>query len=251
MTFSINDFNSKINRYGLSKSNLFHVVVNTPPCLQSEFSSEFYGTGLQFFCRSAEVPDMAIETVPVYHQGTGLPVQRTNGMRMSNLNTVFMLDSEFRVKHFFHGWLQRMYNYSIDNIHGEVDGQLPYEIGYPDDYKTTVTVTQFSSNSTDNFYTYRYLNAFPTTIGSVSLSWETQNEIATLPVSFTFESVSPMGATPSNGISTRSSSITGILQDYLEAQKIVDNIREFDKIRDVQDAINRITTVSSALKRFF
>lgn len=246
MAFSINEFTSKIHRYGLTKSNLFHVQITTPICLRDDYSTDFYTRDLQFFCRTAEVPDMNVDTTPVFTQGTGVASHRPNGFTFSPFNTVFMVDSEFRVKHFFHRWMQCIYNFNNDNPLSEVNGALPYEIGYANEYKTTVTVTQFSTNSEDDFYTYNFYNAFPRTIGTISSQWEDQNTLMTLPVSWNYDNMAVLGATPGQGMSSRATN-----QSRIISEMALDNISQFRTILDIQNAVDRITTVSKSIKRIF
>lgn len=250
MTFSVSEFSSKINRYGVAKNNLFHVRM-TPPAALGDIASQFNTRDIQFFCRAVDLPDMNVETTDVFQHGIGKSSKRPSGFHTGDLSTVFMVDSGFRVKEFFHRWIQSVFNYNTDNMQGEVYGKLPYEIGYKQDYVSEITVTAFSSNIPDQYYSYHFKNAFPTTVGAVSLAWENQNDILTMPVIFAHDGFTPLGARVGEGTSSRFSRGTGLIERILDMDMAYQTIRQFDMPESIQDAVNQYTTVSSMLRNIF
>lgn len=183
MTFNVSQFSSKLNGYGVARDNLFFVLI-TPP----QTGSDMPVNDLSFFCRSVDLPSITISSVNVQNQGYGVFEKRPAGMEKDDLNTVFMVDSTFRVKEFFHRWTQNIVNF--DNSRGynvEYKGMLPFESNYKDNYTGTVTVYVYSFNSNQVTYRYRFRNAYPLSLGNITTAWDSNDSIMVMPVQFTYD----------------------------------------------------------------
>lgn len=183
MTFNISEFTSKINGYGLARDNLFFVLI-TPP----QTGADMPANDLSFFCRSVDLPSITISSADIQNQGYGVFERRPTGMAKDDLNTVFMVDSTFRVKEFFHRWTQNVVNF--DNSQGfnvEYRGMLPSETNYKDNYTGTVTVFVYSYNSDQITYRYQFGNAYPLSLGNITTAWDNNDSIMVMPVQFTYD----------------------------------------------------------------
>ena len=184
MTFNISEFSGKLSKYGLAKDNLFFVTV-TPP---ASVSTDFPAGDLSFFCQSVDLPALSISTADIQSQGYGVSEKRPTGLPLDNLNTVFMVDSTFRVKEFYHRWTQSVVNFDNSNGYNvEYQGMLPYEINYKDSYTGTITVYVYSFNSDDIIYRYKFENAYPVGIGNTTVAWENNNSVMVMPVQFAYD----------------------------------------------------------------
>ena len=253
MSFNIQSFSSKISQHGLAKNNLFFVTIVVPSAIRDEMEKIAVVPDLQFFCRSVTLPEMDMITADIQPQGFGSPQRRPQGMNFPIIPAVFMVDSDFGVMKFFHRWAQAIINYDrSEGVRGIVNNQLPFEMGYKNEYGTKMTVTVFSfggGSETDSIYTYELSGAYPVNIGNTSEAWESTAEIMTLPVGFTYDTLSVTGAkTPvvlddglgANGLLTWFSSINSVAQ----------SIRGLKKPKNIQDAINQITNVSTITNSF-
>ena len=183
MSFNISEFNSKLNKYGLARDNLFFVLI-TPPALGADMPIK----DLSFFCRSIDLPSLNISTADIRSQGYGANEKRPTGIPIDDLNSVFMVDSTFKVKEFFHRWLQNVINF--DNSRGyntEYRKMLPFETNYKDDYTGTVTVYVYSFSSESVKYRYIFRNAYPVSLGNITTSWDSNNSIMLMPIQFTYD----------------------------------------------------------------
>jgi hypothetical protein len=183
MPFNISNFSSKINKYGLARDNLFFVTITAP-----NLGSDMPQGDLSFFCRSVDLPSLSISTVDIMNQGYGLTEKRPSGLPFDNLNTVFMIDTDFRVKEFFHRWVQAIVNF--DNSKGfnrEYRGMLPFEVSYKDQYKGTVQVAVYSYQSESVKYVYKFDNAFPVGLGNITTAWENNDSIMAMPIQFAYD----------------------------------------------------------------
>lgn len=239
MTFNIAEFSSQINRYGLAKDNLFFVTITAP-----QFGADIPQNDLSFFCRSVDLPSLTISTTQIQNQGYGVYENRPTGIPLENLNTVFMVDSSFKVKQFFHRWMQGIVNY--DNTRGynrEYNSMLPYETAYKEKYTGTVEVFVYSQNTNSVEYLYRFRNAYPVSIGNITTAWENNNGLMLLPVQFVYDiyEVDSFGNSAfSNRETVISSRPFGVFTSFGNAaSSLINSIQDtIDLISDIPDLFN-------------
>lgn len=247
MTFNVADFRSQVHKYGLARDNLFVVTVQGP-----QLGAEFPEQELRFFCKSVEIPGLQADTIDYQNQGHGHNEKRVSNMTFDNLQTIFMVDSGFRVQQYFHRWMQAIVNYDNRDYGREYNGMLPFEVAYKKSVAGTVTVTSYGYHSKEMGYEYKFEQAYPVSLGTTSLSWENNDQLLTLPVAFTFTSFTPtkglgvsqsatprptsrtLGAGPSPATTGGSIGNFGGIQDILG----LDN--------PIQDIVDQFSTLSSS-----
>lgn len=193
MAFNIANFASKINGTGLAKNNLFYAAITSPPSMNLPIESD-----LMFLCKSASIPGLELETTAIKPQGWGrtdlLPTAHTK----PNLTMTFMVDSNFAVKQYFHRWMQTIMNYNDSkgpNSEG-INGKLPYEFDYRNNYAGEIDIVVFSEHDSSpeaRAYTYKFKNAYPITVSGVETAWENQAEIMSITTLMTYTSMSVSG----------------------------------------------------------
>ena len=190
--FNINEFRSVMNKYGgPAKSNLFVVSLGglafQPGKRKIEFMPE---ADLRFFCSEVTIPSLNINSASYTPNTIGIPESMPLNFSTVGISCTFMLDSEHRVISFFHSWMQEIINYNNINTgsFSQINGnQLPFEIGYKDDYVCNMEINHFKTNSDgtiDNAYKYSFVNVFPTEVGGANLSWAPNDSIQILSVNF-------------------------------------------------------------------
>jgi hypothetical protein len=180
--FNINEFKSRINRHGgPSRTSLFSVrfsPINVPNNILST-------DDLRFFCQTIAMPGINLELMPYRQGGIGYPEYMPMTSSPDSLNGVFMLDSNHRVMTFFHSWIN-----SVINVSGAAgpssSGLEQKEIGYKENYTTTMEIDFYSAYDQFKFYRCTYSGVFPTQVGSLTLNWSDNDSIATLPVNFSY-----------------------------------------------------------------
>jgi hypothetical protein len=253
MTFNVANFSAKINRFGLARSNLFVATID-PPLESKSILNLPINSDLIFFCKSAAIPGMDINTVDVKPQGWGKIEKRPTEFVKNNLVLTFMVDSNFAVKQFFHRWIQSVVNYNGMNgtLSEDSQGKLPFELDYKDNYSGRIEIVVYADNSeksTARTYTYQFDGAFPVSIGSVETAWENQAEIMVITVAFAYDAmhVSGMQETTLSNRSTSpdfsQSSTGGALGGILSGATggLVQQIFGSTLPTSIQDAVNRIT----------
>jgi hypothetical protein len=253
MSFNIQNFSSKINQHGLAKNNLFFVTLVVPKAIRDDVQEIAVVPDLQFFCRSVTLPEMDMITTDILPQGFGSPQRRPQGMNFPTIPTVFMVDSDFGVMKFFHRWAQAIINYDRSaGVRGVVDNQLPFEMGYKSEYGTEMTITVFSfggGNETDSMYIYKMSGAYPVAIGNISQIWDT-GELMTLAVGFTYDTLSVTGAKTPVVLDGDRLGANGLLTWFSSINTVAQAIRGIKKPKNIQDAINQITNVSTITNSF-
>ena len=187
MTFNINDFKAKIgSRGGLAATNLFRARITPPLSLGIDLADN----ELHFYCQTVELPGIEFQTADVFNSGFGIAEKRVTGLQYTTLPTVFTVDSEFAVKDFFHRWAKLIYNYDDSSgVNFAVDRQFTHELNYKKDYVGKMEVDVWSTNSevAPRVFTYEFENVYPVNIGNVSVAWENNDTIMTLPVGFSYD----------------------------------------------------------------
>lgn len=251
MPFNISRFKSTLDKYGgPARSSLFEVVITKA----SEANSSMTDKDLTFFCTNVNFPGINIENSQYYAVGQ-MPLNFPRGIANSPINAIFMVDSDHQILTFFHNWIQRVLNYSTkDGNFGAVGDdadpsnlQLPYEIGYKDEYSCTMTIKHFSTESTGNkYYEVTLENVYPYTIADVDLSWEQGNQFMTLPVAFSYDRFHFSGDRTGRQTTRNGRGLLETLGDLAGFADVVNQTIKQGKPQSIQDAVNRLNRVRNS-----
>jgi|14BtaG_2_1085337.scaffolds.fasta_scaffold00584_15 hypothetical protein len=247
MAFNISEFSSQVNTRGVAQTNLFYVRIILNPSL-SFLDENFPSRELSFFCRAVALPDIAVGATPFKPKGFGPSEQRPTTFDYAPINTGFLVDSEFGVQKFFHRWMQEIVNYDVSGgyFSESPSALLPFEFGYKDEYACSMEVIQYSGPTENKFYTYKFGNVYPISIGSINLSWENAAEAMTLPVTFAFDELTVDG-TVQGTVTGGARGVNGILSFLSSLNTIGQAVSNIRKPRNIQDAINQFTNINTIL----
>lgn len=248
MPFSINDFKAILNSNtygGPARTNLFEVIISGG---SSQYMSQF---DLTLFCKTATIPGLHVDTFEYKQNNYGLSQEMPVDILHENMDCIFFMDSNHKVLSYFHEWMQKIVNYSTQGgPFSEVNGMLPYEIGYKEEYAKTMIIRHYTSDNMGAYYETVIRGVYPITIGQVLLSWEENTQLATLPVKFGYSSIQFSGEL-CGVVGDRFSRGTG----YLGLLNYIGGATQFINQNQlpiaVQDAINvytKVTKVFNALK---
>lgn len=247
MAFRINEFKSQMDWFGgPSRGSLFEVQIVGFPGVKSRANSR----DLVFFCKNATIPGMSFNTVQ-YDNVAQFRKMMPVSWNSEPVQSIFMLDSDHQVLSFFHSWAQQIVNFSTAaGSFAEVDGKLPFEVGYKDEYAATVIIRQYSTNyaTSGQYYEVVLRNAFPMMIGDVDLAWENNDQYSVLPVSFQYDEIQFSGekiGSPTAAFG-RGNGLLGMLNAVGNiGQLIGQNLLP----RGIQDAVNKYTKVTNSFDR--
>ena len=177
---NLTSFKSKIG-YGI-RPNLFMVSVTSLGDNLDE-SSGVKGTDADFtfLCRSAGIPASTIGTVEVPFRGRviKLPGDRT----FESWTVTVMADESMDVRAYFEKWMNKL------NKHEN-------GAGYTDEFAATLRVSQLQRGTSTAdalkdphkiVRSYEFINAFPTNIAQIDLSYDNNNTIAEYTVEFQYD----------------------------------------------------------------
>jgi hypothetical protein len=252
MAFNISQFKSTIDKYGgPAKSSLFEVIITKA----NEANSTLSGRDVTFFCTNVNMPGISINTQQFTAVGQ-MPINFPNTMENQPISAVFMVDSDHQVLTFFHNWIQKVLNYSTAEgsyaAIGEGSGnlQLPYELGYKDEYACTMVIKHYSVDSAGSkYYEVTLENVFPYSIGDIQLGWETNDQYTTVPIAFAYDRIYFSG--DRTGKQTRRTG-RGILETLGDLAGFADTVRQTlnqGKPQSIQDAVNRLNRVRNSASR--
>ena len=257
MSFRISDFKTTMNKFGgPARPNLFEVVLfNVEP------NSDMDPRSISFFCNSVNFPGISVENgqmVNVAQLPTSFPLRMTP----QPLTATFLLDSNHNVLSFFHNWLQRVMNFStkggtfgaIDTSDGDAfkDGQLPYELGYKDDYACRMVIKHFSTESetkeggNSKYYETVLDNIYPYIVSDVALDWSNNDQFATVTVTFAYDQIHYSSDRIGTPIQRKGGGLLDTLSDLANFIDVTKQTIGQGKITSIQDAVNRLQRVRSS-----
>ena len=258
MPFNISNFKSTIDKYGgPARSSLYEVTINKAREENSVLEPQ---TEFQFFCQRVNFPGIQIENgsmAAVSQLPTSFPLTMTS----APITLTFMVDSDHQILSFFHNWIQKVLNYSTKGgtfaSIGEAgtNGQLPYELGYKDEYACRMSVKHYSTEIIDDKYYEVILdNIYPYSISDLDLAWAESDSVLTVTVTFAYDRI--WYSSDKIGIPSQRTN-GGTLERLSDLAGLVDvpkQTKDSRRPRSIQDAVNRLNRARNSyenLRRFF
>lgn len=192
---TVDNIKSTISKHGgLSRPNRFAIIF-TPPGGSSLFNIDLPAQAISLLsggfnwrslindprdiallCSSCSLPGKIMETVNLTTVRN--EISSANGYRYEDVTAEFILTNDYFIKNLFDKW-----------HHGCVD-PVTYRVNYEEHYKVDVIIQQLNGNNLP-VYGIKLVNAWPSSVNSVTLSNEEDNSYSKLSVTFNFEDVEP------------------------------------------------------------
>jgi hypothetical protein len=155
---------------GGARPNQFRVEMTFPSAIGG--LGVFAGQAAQFLCRTAALPQSTIEDIAAAYRGR---IVHFAGERTFQPWTVSVYnDNNFLIRNAIESWHDWILTYDQTN------GTLR-----PSDYQVDMSVYQLDRN--DNILkAYYFRDVYPTVVGQIALDYETNNQIETFEVEFTY-----------------------------------------------------------------
>lgn len=172
MPFNINAFKQNGLVYGGARPSLFQVVLSVPGALGIDSVSV---DKFRFVCRTAALPESTISPIEIPYFGRKIKVagERT----FSDWSVTVMNDEDFAVRAMFETWSNAL-NRLVSNVR---DPGISAE-----QYKTDLEIIQYSKDGGE-IRSYQLVGAFPTSIGEITLGWDSASQIEEFPVTFSYD----------------------------------------------------------------
>lgn len=130
------------------------------------------GQRAQFLCKAAQLPGSTIENIPVLYRGR--PVNFAGERTFQPWTISIYNDTTFGIRNSLEQWQSGIQNYNATT--GRVN---------PTDYQVDLNVHQLDRNGAI-IKSYKFHDAYPTSISAVGLDFEQQNAIEQFDVEFTY-----------------------------------------------------------------
>ncbi len=183
---TISQFKSKLVGGGV-RPNLFEVQVNFPDGvnlgIQQDGGGEFDGDRFRFLCKASSLPASNVANIDIPFRGRVLKVA---GDRTFDPWSVTVInDEDFGHRRAFEAWAQNIAQYGDSS--GLTDpssymGQATvYQLG-----RNVATTQASNSPATDSkiIAQYKFVDIFPTTVGAIDLSYDSENSLEEFTVDF-------------------------------------------------------------------
>nr|QMP82980.1 MAG: hypothetical protein [Caudoviricetes sp.] len=174
MAANISEFLSSFNKETARVAN-FEALVTIPPALLGIYPNGM--NHLRFRCEATELPGRSFATADqkTYGPIEVFPVQNY----YDKINLTFICSDDMQERKFFDQWMDYI---SISN--GEGAG-VRFDFEYKQNYETTIRINQHDITGKLS-YSLNLLNVFPVAINPMPLSWDAQNAIQKIPVTFSY-----------------------------------------------------------------
>lgn len=130
------------------------------------------GQRAQFLCKAAQLPASTVENIPVLYRGR--PVNFAGERTFQPWTISIYNDTTFGIRNALEQWQSGVQNYNATT--GRTN---------PRDYQVDLNVHQLDRNGA-TIKSYKFVDAYPTSISAVGLDFESQNAIEMFDVEFTF-----------------------------------------------------------------
>lgn len=155
---------------GGARPNQFQVVLTFPAFVGSIGSAA--GNAAAFLCKAAQLPASTIEDIPAAYRGR--PVHFAGERTFAPWGITVYNDTNFLIRNTLERWSNVILNYAATN-----------GVTRPGDYQVDLEVYQLDRND-QIIKTYRFYDAYPTSVGAIGLDFEQNTTIEQFDVEFTY-----------------------------------------------------------------
>lgn len=190
--FSIRDFKSSIENDGFIKTNHSQIYFSTPNTLKSKYADN---QDILVRCESANIPAIWFTTDDTIRRYGYGPIDKAPHIPQFDPYTcVFIADKNGKCHKYFTEWLSSTVNFNSSKsmLSENSYGMLAYETQYRKEYVTDIFVQVYDVD-TSNIMEYRLNTAFVQSIQEQPMSWQQQDDLVKLVVTFQYRDWSMVG----------------------------------------------------------
>jgi hypothetical protein len=165
---NISDFKAQLIGGG-ARPNQFRVDLSFPSYVSVGAA---IGLNSQFLCKAASLPASTVENMQILYRGR--QVNFAGERSFAPWSVTIYNDTTFAIRNAMEKWSDGVMNNAQTN--GRVN---------PRDYQVDLTVNQLDRNGA-TIKTYVFHDAYPTTIGAITVDYDSNNQIEVFDVEFTY-----------------------------------------------------------------
>ena len=158
-------------------------------------NSEFYSLS----CSEAALPGSSLATHEINNDFTGVTERHAYRRQYDDrADFTFYVDHDYNIIFFFENWMSYIVNEQYTGVEGTPNAGIErlnynYRVNFPEGqggalgqgYKTTLFLKKFEKDYSGRVLQYRFLNAYPISINSMPVSYES-SQLLKCTVSFTY-----------------------------------------------------------------
>lgn len=135
-------------------------------------------------CFEASLPGSSLATHEINNDFTGVTERHAYRRQYDDRSDfTFYVDHDYNVLQFFENWMSYIVN---EQTTKDVDStNFSYRVNFPDLYKTTIYIKKFERDYVGRVLQYRFINAYPISITSMPVSYES-SQLLKCTVSFNY-----------------------------------------------------------------
>lgn len=189
MAFALSTFKSTLSGGG-AKSALFHVELQFPAILSGSnpsppaTASNPLPIDSKFLISAASIPASTVATYDIFYHGKSIKVA-ADRIYESTWDTTIINDENFAIRKKIEDWMKLLSNHELNTRDKRVTSVDVNKEGKNAAYKQDLIVRQHSKSGSI-LESYKFLGAFPTTLSTIALSWES-NTIETYTCGWTYD----------------------------------------------------------------
>ena len=176
MAFNINEISGVLTGGG-ARPSLFQAFISSPGGIIPN---------IQFLCRATTLPESSVGQIDIPYFGRKIHVAGNRTYR--DWSITVMNDEDFLIRHEFERWLS-----IINGVQTNTGAVSPAE------YRTDASVVQYSKDGSP-IRQYDFANLFPTEISSISVDWNTTDQIEEFSVTFQYDFFTVSGGPGTIGV---------------------------------------------------
>lgn len=208
--FQISNFQASLDKSGVMRTNRFLVNFNLPSYLRD--NRELYGFGdalISLRCHSAQIPGITLSTLDQPRIGIGPNENVASNLTFDDITLTFLVDAQSKLHNLFYDWFNTIVNFQGSKGQSTLDRSYTigrqrsaaYEVGYKDSYTTDLSISIYDGYTPSGtsvggqavptiaqgnvpILNVRAFKAFPKTLPSIDLDWNTNDELVKMSVPF-------------------------------------------------------------------
>ena len=171
-TFSIDDFKTGISSASIepARSSLFQVSMTG-----GQGSQGF--TNLKYLCKATSIPGLTI--TPIERQYLGRTVKIPGDITFAELSLTIVNDTDYGIRNALEIWMA--------GINSHEENKRTYTNSFGSE-TTTIKLEQLNREGTaTSGGTFQFINAWPTTVDPIELSFDTASDIEEFTATFAYQ----------------------------------------------------------------
>jgi hypothetical protein len=135
-------------------------------------------------CSEASLPGSSLATHEINNDFSGVTERHVYRRQYDDrADFTFYVDHDYNVIQFFENWMSYIVN---EQVSAGIDNtNYSYRVNFPDQYKSTIYIKKFEKDYTGRVLQYRFINAYPISITSMPVSYES-SQLLKCTVSFNY-----------------------------------------------------------------